>query len=107
MNRFQYPAIVATVAAVTMFTALGRLQLWDRDEPRNARCAAEMHQRGDLVVPTFNGELRAHKPALLYWLIIAAYEVFGTSEFAARFWSAALGVGTALLTYRIGCILFN
>jgi 4-amino-4-deoxy-L-arabinose transferase-like glycosyltransferase len=107
MNRFRYPALVAAFAAVTMFTALGRPQLWDRDEPRNARCAAEMHHRGDLVVPTFNGELRAHKPALLYWLIIAAYEVFGTSEFAARFWSATLGVGTALVTYRIGCILFT
>ena len=64
-------------------------------------------QRGDWVVPFFNAELRAHKPVLLYWLIMSAYSVFGVSEFAARFWSAALAVGTALATYGIGRRLFH
>jgi 4-amino-4-deoxy-L-arabinose transferase-like glycosyltransferase len=107
MSEWRQPAIVAVVAAVTMFTALGWPQLWDRDEPRNARCAVEMRERGDWIVPTFNGELRAHKPVLLYWLIMSAYEIFGPTEFAARFWSAVLGVGTVLVTYRLGCLLFS
>jgi 4-amino-4-deoxy-L-arabinose transferase-like glycosyltransferase len=107
MVSWRQPAIVAIVAAATMFTALGRPHLWDRDEPRNARCAVEMLERGDWIVPTFNGELRAHKPALLYWLMMTAYEVFGPTEFAARFWSALLGVGTVLATYRLGYVLFN
>ena len=106
-GNWRQPTIVAMVAAVTMFTALGRPHLWDRDEPRNARCAVEMHERGDWIVPTFNGELRAHKPALIYWLMMTAYEVFGPTEFAARFWSALLGVGTVLVMYRLGSILFN
>ncbi len=48
-----------------------------------------------------------HKPVLLYWLIMSAYSVFGVNEFAARFWSAALAVGSALATYGIGRRLFN
>jgi 4-amino-4-deoxy-L-arabinose transferase-like glycosyltransferase len=100
-------AWIVAVAAMVFFTNLGAPRLWDRDEPRNAGCAAEMLQRNDWVVPVFNAELRVHKPVLLYWFMMAAYETFGTTEFAARFWSALLGLGTALLTYHIGGRLFG
>jgi 4-amino-4-deoxy-L-arabinose transferase-like glycosyltransferase len=66
-----------------------------------------MLERSDWLVPTFNGELRTHKPILLYWLIMSAYGVWGVDEFAARFWSAGLSTGTALLTFALGCRLFN
>jgi 4-amino-4-deoxy-L-arabinose transferase-like glycosyltransferase len=100
-------AVIAAVAGLVLFVNLGGSRLWDRDEPRNAGCAAEMLARGDWVVPVFNAELRAHKPVLLYWLIMSAYSVFGVTEFAARFWSAMLGVGTALATYQLGRRLFS
>lgn len=100
-------ALVATVASVVMFTNLGGPRLWDRDEPRNAECAAEMQARGDWVTPTMNDELRTHKPVLLYWLIMTAYSVFGVNEFSARFWSAALAVGTSLCTFAMGRRLFD
>jgi hypothetical protein len=66
-----------------------------------------MLDRNDWVTPVFNAELRTHKPVLLYWLMMSAYAVFGVNEFAARFWSAVLAVGTALCTYLIGRRLFN
>ena len=94
----RHTLFVISVAAVTFFTQLGASKLWDRDEPRNARCAWEMLDRGDWVVPTFNDELRTHKPILLYWLTMASYSVFGVSEFAARFASAALAVAVGSLT---------
>lgn len=99
--------IVGLVAAVMLLTNLGAARLWDRDEPRNAGCAAEMLARGDWVTPVFNNELRAHKPVLLYWLIMSAYEMFGVTEFAARFWSAVIGIVTCLATYDIGRRLFD
>ncbi len=99
--------LIVAVCGVVLFTNLGSARLWDRDEPRNAGCALEMMERGNLVVPVFNDELRAQKPALLYWLMIGAYQVFGVNEFAARFWSAVLGTGTVLATYVIGRRLFN
>lgn len=103
----RHQAIVLVAALVVMFTNLGGPRLWDRDEPRNAGCAAEMLERNDWVVPVFNGELRTHKPVLLYWLMMSAYTLFGVGEFAARFWSAALGVGTVTMTYHMARRLFD
>ena len=94
--------LVTAVASLLFFFGLGEARLWDRDEPRNAGCAAEMMARGDWVVPIFNDELRKQKPALLYWLMMGAYRLFGVNEFSARFWSALLGVGTTMATLGIG-----
>ncbi|MEL7499413.1 MAG: glycosyltransferase family 39 protein [Planctomycetota bacterium] len=99
--------IILTLGLIVFFVNLGQTPLWDRDEPRNAGCAAEMMQRGDLVVPIFNDQLRQQKPVLLYWLMMSAYSVFGVNEFSARFWSALLAIGTALATYAIGRRLFD
>lgn len=90
-----------------LFLNLGACQLWDRDEPRNAGCAAEMMERGDFVVPIFNDELRHQKPVLLYWLMIVSYWIFGVNEFAARFPSAMLAMGTLFAAYGIAHRLFG
>ena len=100
-------AFVVLVAAAIFFVQLGECQLWDRDEPRNAGCAAEMMQRGDWIVPIFNGELRYQKPVMLYWLMMAAYQVFGVNEWSARLWSALMGVGSVALTFAIARRLFD
>ena len=80
--------ILAGLTALVMFSFLGSARLWDRDEPRNARAAQEMLERHDWIVPTFNGELRSHKPIMLYWLQMSAYSLFGQSETTARLPSA-------------------
>ncbi|RCS54317.1 glycosyltransferase family 39 protein [Bremerella cremea] len=95
------------LSLIVFFTNLGGPKLWDRDEPRNAGCAVEMMEAHDWVVPRFNDELRTHKPALLYWLMISAYSMFGVNEFSARFFSAVLGTFTVLLTYDMGRRLFD
>lgn len=95
------------VAGLVFFVNLGQSQLWDEDEPKNAQCAREMFERGDWITPTFNQSLRYDKPALVYWLMISAYQQWGVNEFAARFWSALLAVGTTLATYHIGRMLFT
>jgi len=99
--------IVAAAAIVVFFTGLGTPYLWDEDEPKNAACAREMLEAGNWVVPQFNYQLRTDKPILLYWLMMASYAVFGVGEFAARFWSATLAVGTVLLTYQLGRRLYR
>ena len=100
-------ALAALVAAAVFLTNLGKPRLWDRDEPRNAGAAREMLERGDWVVPTFNGELRAHKPALLYWCMMSSYSVFGVNEFAARLPSALAAIGTCLLVVDLARRLFS
>src|ERR1700676_1533540 len=86
---------------------LGGPSLWDLDEGRNATCAWEMMLADNWVIPTFNGDLRVDKPALLYWLQIAAYYGFGANEFSARLPSALAALGTVLLCYALGRSMFG
>lgn len=80
---------------------LGRLPLVGPDEPRYAQVAREMFLRGDFVTPTLGGYVWLEKPALLYWLMIVTYKLFGVSEFSARLGPALCG----LLTIAAVCVL--
>jgi 4-amino-4-deoxy-L-arabinose transferase-like glycosyltransferase len=104
---FKPQLVLVLIAGVIFFTNLGGPKLWDEDEPRNAACAREMLERGDWVVPTFNYELRPQKPVLLYWLMMASYSVFGVNELAARLPSALMAMGTTLVTFHLGRLLFS
>lgn len=95
-------AMIWLVGGATLLANLGGPRLWDRDEPRNAGCAEEMLARHDWIVPTFNGELRTHKPVLLYWAMMAADQLPVDREFAARLPSALCGIGTLIVTFLIG-----
>jgi 4-amino-4-deoxy-L-arabinose transferase-like glycosyltransferase len=106
-ENIRYQFWIAATATIIFFTYLGASALWDEDETLYASCAREMLQRNDWVVPMFNGRMFPDKPPLMFWLMMAGYELFGINEFGARFFSAVLGVGTALLTYHLGRLLFN
>lgn len=100
-------AWVVGLAVVIYFTQLAATRLWDLDEPLYAACAREMAQRGDWVVPVFNGELFHDKPPLMFWTMMAGGELFGWNEFGMRFFSAVFGVLTALAVYHLGRLLFD
>ena len=104
---WRHQLLLGLVAVLVFFTNLGGYALFDEDEPRNAVCGREMYERGDWIVPTFNAQLRTDKPILVYWLMQVSFSLFGVSEFAARFGSAFLAVGTTLLTYHLGRKLFS
>lgn len=73
---------------------LGQLPLLGPDEPRYAQIAREMLLRRDLITPTLGGHLWFEKPAMLYWLMIGAFKIFGVSEAAARLGPALCGLLT-------------
>jgi 4-amino-4-deoxy-L-arabinose transferase-like glycosyltransferase len=100
--------LLLLIAACSLFLInLGGPSLWDLDEGRNSTCSLEMLESGNWIVPTFNAELRVDKPALLYWLQIAAYRLFGVSEFSARLPSTLAALLTLLLCYELGRRMFN
>ena len=78
------------------------LPLTDRDEARFGEASREMIQRGDYVVPWFNGHWRFDKPVLIYWCQIASYRLLGDNDFAARLPSVLFTAATALLLVRWG-----
>jgi 4-amino-4-deoxy-L-arabinose transferase-like glycosyltransferase len=106
-HRFWHYLLLGTVGAILFLWNLGGATLWDVDEGRNSTCSHEMMESGNWVVPTFNGNLRVDKPALLYWCQIAAYRLFGLNEFAARLPSALAALGAILLAYELGRSLFG
>src|SRR5437868_809201 len=106
-GRLGHYGLLLLTGACLFLINLGAPSLWDLDEGRNATAALAMRESGDLVVPTFNGQLRVDKPALLYWLQVAAYHLFGVNEFAARLPSALAALLTLLLTYELGRRLFS
>ncbi|HEV8080735.1 MAG TPA: glycosyltransferase family 39 protein [Chitinophagaceae bacterium] len=99
--------ILFFVLSAILFIRLGATPIYILDEAKNAQCAREMLQRGDFIVPTFNGELRVDKPPLHYFFMMAAYKMFGISEFSARFFSVVMGLLTILVTYNYTKRLFN
>jgi 4-amino-4-deoxy-L-arabinose transferase-like glycosyltransferase len=101
-----YALLVLAVAGLCLWN-LGTPSLWDIDEGHNAEAAREMLAAGNWVVPTFNFQLRTDKPALLYWLQILSYRLFGVGEFAARLPSALAALATVLLTYELGRRMFG
>jgi 4-amino-4-deoxy-L-arabinose transferase-like glycosyltransferase len=84
------------------FFGLGHLPLVGPDEPRYAQVAREMFLRGDLVTPTLGGHTWFEKPALLYWMIIASFKLFGVTEWSARLPSAISGVLTVAAVFVVG-----
>lgn len=88
---------IVLLAGLTFFAGLGRGAITDSDEAFYAEAAREMVESGDWLTPHFNYEPRFQKPALYYWLTAATYRLVGTTEAAARFWSAMAGLGLALL----------
>lgn len=87
---------------VFYFYGLGHLPLVGPDEPRYAQVAREMFLRRDLITPTLGGHTWFEKPALLYWLMIGSYRLFGVSEWAARLGPAICGLSTIFSVWSIG-----
>jgi len=83
----------------------GSLSSWD--EAIYATVSREVFKSGHWLRPTFEGTLFLEKPPLCIWAVAFLYKIFGINEFAVRFFSAACGFGTIIVTYFIGSKLFN
>ena len=97
-RRWIFPLLLLALCATLFFWRLGITPLDDFDEAYYAEGAREMLERGDLGTPYYNGRPFLLKPILIYWLIAAAFRIFGPTEFAARSVSAFFAALIVLLT---------
>jgi 4-amino-4-deoxy-L-arabinose transferase-like glycosyltransferase len=81
---------------------LGQIPLLGPDEPRYAQVAREMFLSGDFITPTLGGHTWFEKPSLLYWMIAAAFKVFGVSDWSARLGPAVCGLLTIAAVWCVG-----
>lgn len=98
----KYFWVFFAVFVVAVYLLGLNIPLLGPDEPRYSQVAREMFESGDWITPTLGGYNWFEKPALLYWLQIAFYHLFGVSEFAARLGSALFGLGTILSVWILG-----
>ena len=93
--------LLFAIIIVFYFYGLGKLPLLGPDEPRYAQVAREMFLNRDLITPTLGGHTWFEKPALLYWMIVAAFKVFGVSEWSARLGPAICGLLTIVAVWVV------
>jgi 4-amino-4-deoxy-L-arabinose transferase-like glycosyltransferase len=86
----------------------------DRDESRFAQASRQMVESGDWVVPKVQDRERLNKPPLVYWVQSASVMLLGDpvdgrneNIWVYRTPSVVCAVLTVLLTWRLGCRLFD
>ena len=99
--------IVVALAALVHFGTIHWGDLYSETEGQYAAAAREMLQNGRYLLPTNDSIPRLQKPPLLYWLIVASYQIFGVNAAAARVPIALSVVATVALTFVTGERLAN
>lgn len=79
----------------------------DPVESNYVETAKEMIAAGDYLSPRIFGNYWYDKPILFYWELIAAFQLFGMSDFAARLFPALFAVAGVLMTYGFGTKLYG
>jgi len=83
-RRILIAGAAALAAYLLFFHAIGNVGLLSADEPRYASIGRHMAQSGDWITPTLWGQPWFEKPALLYWMIGAAFRAGLHHEIAVR-----------------------
>jgi 4-amino-4-deoxy-L-arabinose transferase-like glycosyltransferase len=101
------PVALVLLTLIVLAPGSNLLPLMDRDEPRFAQASREMMERGEWIVPYFNGQYRLHKPILIYWLMRPCYAALGVTEFAARLPAIVCTALLVWLTFHVGARWFS
>ena len=111
--RRDWPAcVLLTLLCLALYLpGLTTIPPVDRDEPRFAQATKQMLEGGDFIRPRFQTDNRFNKPIGIYWLQAAAVSVTRQQSrpaiWAYRLPSVLGACAAVLLTYWIGCQLFN
>jgi 4-amino-4-deoxy-L-arabinose transferase len=101
VNRYHLAGLLALLA-ILAFAFQGTRGIWEPDEGRYSSAGINMHESGDWLVPTVDGE-HPHltKPPVTYWALAASFALLGHNEWGARLPSALAFIGTGLLLFGL------
>lgn len=93
---WQHVLIVLLAGGLCFLPGLNSYGVIDPSDGLYAEAAREMLERSDWITPSSNYKPFFEKPILIYWMIMASYQFFGVSEFAARLPIALSGIVSCL-----------
>ena len=94
--------LLLVICLFAFFTGLNKRSLFSQDVVRYAEIAREMIHFDSWLIPKFNGEVYANKPAPYIWLIAVPSLLIGeVNELTARMPSALAGFGAVIFTYLL------
>ncbi|MBI2998873.1 MAG: glycosyltransferase family 39 protein [Deltaproteobacteria bacterium] len=99
--------LILLMGLLFIFWEIGSIDLLDPDEGMYGAIAREMVEGRDWITPRFNGVRYLEKPPLYFWLTAITADVFGFSEWVVRLWTALPALGTAIITWRLGELLYG
>jgi 4-amino-4-deoxy-L-arabinose transferase-like glycosyltransferase len=96
-----------TLASLLLFVCittvgLGRNYLFDWDEGIYATIGREMKQSGNLLTPTWNGDLWLEKPPMIAWVTALGQTLLGENELGSRILMPLFAGLTLYAVFRIG-----
>lgn len=98
---------LALFCAILYFSGIGQMAVTDPVEVNYTETAKEMLAAGDWLSPRIYGQYWYDKPVFFYWELMAAFKLFGITDFAARFFPALFATIGVYMTYFFGKYLYN
>ena len=89
------------------FWGNGTLPVTAPVEVNYAQTAKEMLAAGDWLSPQIYGNYWYDKPVFFYWELVAAFSMFGVTDFAARFFPALFAAAGLALTYAFARRIYD
>ena len=107
MNERLTSAVALLCLVALYFWGNGALPVTAPVEVNYAQTAKEMLAAGDFLSPQIYGNYWYDKPIFFYWELLAAFSVFGVTDFAARFFPALFAAAGLGLTYAFARRLYD
>ena len=107
MNERLTSGVAILCLVLLYFWGNGALSVTAPVEVNYAQTAKEMLAAGDYLSPQIYGNYWYDKPIFFYWELIAAFSVFGVTDFAARFFPALFAAAGLVLSYTFARRLYD
>ena len=107
MNERLTSGVAIFCLVLLYFWGNGTLSVTAPVEVNYAQTAKEMLAAGDWLSPQIYGNYWYDKPIFFYWELVAAFSVFGVTDFAARFFPALFAAAGLALTYAFARRIYD
>ncbi len=107
LSKKQIIIALIIIAGIFFIPFLGRVHLFDWDEVNFAECSREMLKMHDYSRVYINFLPFWEKPPMFFWMQSSAMQIFGVTEFAARFPNAICGIITLIVVFICGSRIYD